>query len=61
MILTQHPASFYISDDEGDPEDGRISPCTFRFWAEGCSGDKEGDNLPQHHSVSIIPRIPASP
>lgn len=27
---------FVISDDEGDPLDGRISPCTFRLWAEGC-------------------------
>ncbi|TDZ37855.1 hypothetical protein C8035_v001189 [Colletotrichum spinosum] len=26
-----------ISDDEGDPESGRISPCTFRLLAEGCS------------------------
>ncbi|KAF7559889.1 hypothetical protein G7046_g4270 [Stylonectria norvegica] len=28
--------SFIISDDEDDPLDGRISPCTFRLWAEGC-------------------------
>ncbi|KAH8735155.1 hypothetical protein BGZ61DRAFT_528377 [Ilyonectria robusta] len=27
---------FVLSDDEGDPLDGRISPCTFRLWAEGC-------------------------
>ncbi|KAH7156810.1 hypothetical protein EDB81DRAFT_854851 [Dactylonectria macrodidyma] len=27
---------FIISDDEGDRLDGRISPCTFRLWAEGC-------------------------
>ncbi|KAM0330545.1 hypothetical protein ACHAQA_003492 [Verticillium albo-atrum] len=26
-----------ISDDEGDPRDGRISPCTFRAFAEGCT------------------------
>ncbi|KAM0273856.1 hypothetical protein ACHAQH_008188 [Verticillium albo-atrum] len=26
-----------ISDDEGDPRDGRISPCTFRALAEGCA------------------------
>ncbi|KAK1703941.1 hypothetical protein BDP67DRAFT_480617 [Colletotrichum lupini] len=26
-----------ISDDEGDPETGRISPCTFRLLAEGCA------------------------
>ncbi|KAL0941070.1 uncharacterized protein CTRU02_203833 [Colletotrichum truncatum] len=26
-----------ISDDEGDPESGRLSPCTFRLLAEGCS------------------------
>ncbi|KAI8237282.1 hypothetical protein K4K55_003372 [Colletotrichum sp. SAR 10_96] len=26
-----------ISDDEGDPESGRVSPCTFRLLAEGCS------------------------
>ncbi|KAH6688609.1 hypothetical protein F5X68DRAFT_255596 [Plectosphaerella plurivora] len=25
-----------ISDEEGDPESGRISPCTFRLLAEGC-------------------------
>ncbi|CAM1504214.1 Fc.00g018050.m01.CDS01 [Cosmosporella sp. VM-42] len=29
-------SDFYISDDEGDPHEGRISPCTFRLWAEGC-------------------------
>lgn len=27
---------FDISDDEGDPEAGRISPCTFRHLAQGC-------------------------
>ncbi|PNH39185.1 hypothetical protein VD0004_g7697 [Verticillium dahliae] len=26
-----------ISDDEGDPRAGRISPCTFRALAEGCT------------------------
>ncbi|KAL2882358.1 hypothetical protein SGCOL_002096 [Colletotrichum sp. CLE4] len=26
-----------ISDDEGDPASGRISPCTFRLLAEGCA------------------------
>ncbi|KAJ0290702.1 hypothetical protein COL154_001163 [Colletotrichum chrysophilum] len=26
-----------ISDDEGDPESGRVSPCTFRLLSEGCS------------------------
>lgn len=32
------PAKEYdISDDEGDPESGRISPCTFRLLAEGCA------------------------
>ncbi|KAK1595021.1 uncharacterized protein LY79DRAFT_511431 [Colletotrichum navitas] len=25
-----------VSDDEGDPVSGRISPCTFRLLAEGC-------------------------
>jgi hypothetical protein len=25
----------YVSDDEGDPADGRISPCTFLYLAEG--------------------------
>lgn len=28
--------NFDISDDEGDLQEGRISPCTFRLWAEGC-------------------------
>ena len=28
---------FCISDEEGDSDDGRISPCTFRLWAEGCA------------------------
>ena len=28
---------FVISDDEGDPEENRISPCTFRAWAENCT------------------------
>lgn len=28
---------YEISDDEGDPETGRISPCTFRLLAEGCA------------------------
>ncbi|KAK1987887.1 hypothetical protein LZ30DRAFT_645411 [Colletotrichum cereale] len=26
-----------VSDDEGDPASGRISPCTFRLLAEGCA------------------------
>lgn len=28
-------AASEVSDDEGDPADGRISPCTFARWAEG--------------------------
>ncbi|KND94566.1 hypothetical protein TOPH_01045 [Tolypocladium ophioglossoides CBS 100239] len=24
-----------VSDEEGDPKDGRVSPCTFRLWATG--------------------------
>lgn len=36
--------SSYISDDEGGPEDGRISPCTFARWAEGTTRwDEPGD------------------
>jgi hypothetical protein len=27
---------FDMSDEEGDFLAGRISPCTFRLWAEGC-------------------------
>lgn len=31
----KHYAASDISDEEGDPSDGRISPCTFARWAEG--------------------------
>ncbi|CAH0059529.1 unnamed protein product [Clonostachys solani] len=27
---------FVISDDEGHPDDGRISPCTFRLFTQNC-------------------------
>ncbi|KAJ4424516.1 hypothetical protein N0V82_000840 [Gnomoniopsis sp. IMI 355080] len=41
--------SSYISDDEGGPESGRISPCTFARWAEGATRwDQPGD---KHKSV----------
>lgn len=41
--------SSYISDDEGGPEDGRISPCTFARWAEGAKRwDAPGD---KHKSI----------
>lgn len=34
-----------ISDDEGGPETGRISPCTFACWAEGSKRwDEPGDD-----------------
>lgn len=33
-----------VSDSEGDPSDGRISPCTFLHWAEGAKRwDAPGD------------------
>ncbi|VUC32055.1 unnamed protein product [Clonostachys rosea] len=28
--------TFIISDDEGHPDDGRISPCTFRLFTQNC-------------------------
>ncbi|KAK3371681.1 hypothetical protein B0T24DRAFT_706708 [Lasiosphaeria ovina] len=31
----------WVSDDEGPAEYGRISPCTFAAWAEGCSSSKQ--------------------
>ncbi|KAF4983132.1 hypothetical protein FZEAL_1399 [Fusarium zealandicum] len=34
--LESQKDEFYISDNEGTPSDGRISPCMFRLWAEGC-------------------------
>jgi hypothetical protein len=27
----------WVSDDEGHPELGRISPCTFARWSTGCA------------------------
>ncbi|KAF9877679.1 replication factor RFC1 C terminal domain-containing protein [Colletotrichum karsti] len=37
---------FDISDDEGDPDSGRISPCTFRLLAEGCfEGDPKANQV----------------
>lgn len=38
-----------ISDDEGGPETGRISPCTFACWAEGSKRWDEPRN--DHKSV----------
>ena len=36
---------FEYSDDEDDIEEGRISPCTFRLWAEGSQKWDTGDRL----------------
>ncbi|KAK7403569.1 hypothetical protein QQX98_010662 [Neonectria punicea] len=48
---------FFISDDEGDPLDGRISPCTFRLWAEGCerwdSNQPDIDGIPETYYQRI--------
>lgn len=33
-----------VSDDEGDPASGRISPCTFRLLAEGCAKEEPKAN-----------------
>ncbi|OBR06112.1 hypothetical protein CH63R_10232 [Colletotrichum higginsianum IMI 349063] len=33
-----------VSDDEGDPASGRISPCTFRLLAEGCAKKDPKEN-----------------
>ncbi|KPM35131.1 hypothetical protein AK830_g11449 [Neonectria ditissima] len=48
---------FFISDDEGDPLDGRISPCTFRLWAEGCerwdSDKPDADGIPDSYYQRI--------
>lgn len=39
----QHVAD-YVSDSEGDPSDGRVSPCTFLHWVNGAKRwDAPGD------------------
>lgn len=52
----------YCSDDEDDPANGRISPCTFARWAEG-AGEKKycnfGDRFksvvedPKHFEIPV--------
>lgn len=33
-----------VSDNEGDPSDGRVSPCTFLHWVDGAKRwDAPGD------------------
>lgn len=54
-------ADDYVSDEEGDPVSGRISPCTFLRWATGAKRWDEGHvNKPEVPEVSIplclIPR-----
>ncbi|ROT43275.1 hypothetical protein SODALDRAFT_392700 [Sodiomyces alkalinus F11] len=41
-----------ISDDEGSPPSGRISPCTFRVLAEGC---KRWEDPAKDHRVEMPP------
>ncbi|KZL69430.1 hypothetical protein CT0861_09356 [Colletotrichum tofieldiae] len=44
-----------VSDDEGDPASGRISPCTFRVLAEGCA--KQDPNANQVYMAHDAQRM----
>ncbi|ODA81688.1 hypothetical protein RJ55_00190 [Drechmeria coniospora] len=54
---TVHFSDLYdISDDEGDSRDGRISPCTFRLWADGvaaANAKKEARSEPDQTWAAI--------
>lgn len=49
----EEDGKFGASDQEGDSATGRISPCTFRLWAEGCTR-WDGAKLLQGTPVSEI-------
>lgn len=54
-------AASEVSDDEGDPADGRISPCTFARWAEGAKKwDAPGDKYKSMWETRKTYEIPVS-
>ena len=45
----------YVSDDEGPRDTGRISPCTFAYWAQGCQSYKDlAENKPLIAEVRLF-------
>lgn len=54
-------AASEVSDDEGDPTDGRISPCTFARWAEGAQRwDEPSDKYRSKWELRVTFDIPVS-
>lgn len=55
-------ASSEVSDDgEGDPTDGRVSPCTFARWAQGTKRwDEPGDKYKSMWEKRQTYEIPVS-
>lgn len=54
-------AASEVSDDEGDPADGRISPCTFARWAEGAQRwDGSSDKYRSKWEPRVTFEIPVS-
>lgn len=50
----------WVSDNEGHPEQHRITPCTFANWAAGCKPANEPENqAPVVPSKSSRPSTPA--
>ncbi|KAM4059966.1 hypothetical protein HRG_002416 [Hirsutella rhossiliensis] len=47
---------YEVSDGEGEPEDGRISPCTFRLWATEVS---DGQRRAEEANVNPRPYVHA--
>lgn len=50
-----------VSDNEGDPSDGRVSPCTFLHWVEGAKRwDAPGDKNRSRWEARETYEIPVS-
>ncbi|KAL2759422.1 hypothetical protein ACRALDRAFT_1067752 [Sodiomyces alcalophilus JCM 7366] len=53
QLTSRAEEEYDISDDEGSPPSGRISPCTFRVLAEGCK--RWEDSPAKDHKVEMPP------
>lgn len=50
-----------VSDNEGDPSDGRVSPCTFLHWVDGAKRwDAPGDKNKSRWEARKDYNIPVS-
>lgn len=47
----------WVSDDEGHPEESRITPCTFAFWATGCKPAKRLRAVKYRPTKLRVPKV----